>query len=189
MVTTPRKKLDQYFTPQWLTNGMLETIESMGITLKGNILEPCCGDWSIIKPLSDRLDRNEVDYHIMTNDIDSSMTAQYHLDMRLEDSWDTIDQAFPIDWVITNPPYKNAIEIIDFAESYPRQGLIALMRLSYVEPCGDRVDFLEEFPPTNMIVTPRVSFTGKGTDKVTTAWLIWDKSKDDRPIQVMRRPE
>lgn len=49
MVTTQRKKNDQYFTPRWAIEGMLDHLDSMGISLAcSRIFEPCCGDGAIV---------------------------------------------------------------------------------------------------------------------------------------------
>jgi hypothetical protein len=185
-VLTPapgRRPLDQYFTPAGFTRVLLDRVPE----IQGHhwILEPCSGQRDIADILDARLGRQT-----MTNDLDIRMPAAYHLDATKRETWDLWSTGFMADWVITNPPFNAAHQIVPQAVKFARVGVAMLLRLSWLEPTADREDFLSGYPPSQMIVLPRYSYTGNGkTDSVTSAWMIWHKQTpdDDGGISVATR--
>lgn len=161
-----RRKNDFYPTPEWATEILLRHVP-----ITGNILEPCVGDGAIARVV----DRRGMVY---SSDVDRSRTCSFYGDATDRDLWETAQsEIVRIDWVVTNPPFNAAAEIVPLAFEYAFEGIAMLLRLSYLEPVEDRGWWLNDHPPTSMIVTPRISFTGDGnTDSVTTAWMIWDKT-------------
>lgn len=88
--------------------------------------------------------------------------------------------------IVTNPPFNEANRIVP---AFVRAGhrCAFLLRLSWLEPTGDRQDFLAENPPSGLIVLPRYSFTGDGkTDSATAAWMLWG-FKIEPAIQVAKK--
>ncbi|WP_330205493.1 hypothetical protein [Cyanobacterium sp. Dongsha4] len=175
-----RRKLDQYYTPSLAVRQFLDSLD---FGLSGVILEPCNGEGAISKELVNR------GYKVITNDLDSDNKADTHFDLAVPLNWMLIED---VDFIITNPPFNLASEIISLAHQKAKRGVIALLRLSFIEPCLNRSEFLTINPPNQMIVTPRISFTGKGTDNITTAWFIWLKDEDLRasikqPIRVLSK--
>ena len=85
------------------------------------------------------------------------------------------------DWIVTNPPYKTGSHTAtDFVRHALNLGLSVamLLRLTWLEPCADRVDILTEDPPTDVLILPRVNFIGApGSNPCTSAWLVWDRFK------------
>ena len=174
-----RRKLDQYYTPTLAVNQMLQSLE---FGLFGTVLEPCNGKGAISNELRSK------GLEVITNDVDKNNRADYQLDLSVPLNWALITE--PIDFVITNPPFNLAPEIIPYCHKKAINGVIALLRLTFLEPCFNRVNFLQQYPPNQIIVTPRISFTGKGTDNVTTSWFIWLKDKNlkakiTQPVQVL----
>lgn len=173
-----RKKFDQYYTP---TLAVKQFLSSLDFSLSGSILEPCNGEGAISRELK------EIGCKVISNDLDLNNPATYHLDLSLPENWDAIEDA---DFVVTNPPFSLAPTIVKLAYQKAKKGVIALLRLSFVEPCQNRVEFLLAHPPDQMLITPRISFLGKGTDSTTTAWFIWLKdeylrSQVQHPIRVL----
>lgn len=139
-------------------------------------MECCNGDGGISKNLHSPL-------AIWTNDIDIYLKADFHHDVTLP--WNFPQQ---YDWIVSNPPFNVASQIIPRAWDAAVVGIAMLLRLSYLEPCLDRDQWLESFPPTKLIVLPRISFTGNGkTDNVTCAWMVWDKRTTQQEIIVVPR--
>ena len=170
----PRRKNDAYYTPQFLVEKLLEMYD---LRLHDHciILEPCVGNGAIANVLMAYINYHE-DGELITNDIDKSVDASGHQDAieLLKDLND--DYENHPDWIITNPPFNLAHQIVPLAYNCAKQGIIMLLRLSWLEPCRNRCDFLKAHPPTKLIVCPRVSFTGDGkSDSCTCAWFIWDK--------------
>ena len=161
-MTTPRRKLDQYFTPASATQKLLKHV-----FIGGNVLECCNGDGAISRVL--RLSRN-ID-RVYTNDIDPALEADWHTDATDSTQWKG-----DADWIVSNPPFNQAAQIVPLAYDHAGFGIAMLLRLSYLEPCKNRALWLREHPPTTLIVLPRISFTGNGkTDNVTCAWMVWNK--------------
>jgi hypothetical protein len=55
-----------------------------------------------------------------------------------------------------------------------------LLRLNWLEPCGDRRDLLQKFADNMVsvsIVSPRPKFRAdtNGSDNITVAWVVWRK--------------
>lgn len=116
---------------------------------------------------------------------DITNTSSY-FDATSEDQWHNVQPVF----TITNPPFNLAHRIVPLAYEYSQAGIAILLRLSYLEPCINRAEWLAEHPISKLIIMPRISFTGDGdTDKVTTAWFVWDKRSDKQEIIVVPKSE
>lgn len=160
-----RDKLDRYYTPYFLTEKLLEKLEEKKIIINGTIFEPCCGKGFISNIL---LEKN---YNVLTNDIDENVEANFH--------FDASEKCILSDWIITNPPFNLATKMIPLFYEKAKEGIICLLRLSYLEPCQNRREFLSKNPPDYVFVNKRVSFTNDGkSDSCTTAWIVWKKNKD-----------
>lgn len=174
-----RRANDFYPTPEWATAILLQHVPA----ISGWILEPCVGDGAISKTLCKALPKSE----IRKNDIDITWHADTHLDAADPAFWAT---RTGFDWVVTNPPFNRAAEIVPLAWDTARRGIAMLLRLSFLEPCSDRIGFLEECPPTQLIVLPRISFTGDGkTDSVTCAWMVWDHQETRQRITIVPKEQ
>ena len=171
-----RKTLDQYYTPTQAVRQMLDALDFSLHDAK--ILEPCSGDGAIANELIAR------GYNVHSNDIDKKFLCDSYLDMTLRKNWDVFTD---VDWVITNPPFTEAPQMVPDALRIAKKGVIMLLRLSFLEPCKNRMEFLIKSPPNHLLVTPRISFTGAGTDRVTTSWFIWRKDCSVSSIEVLPR--
>jgi hypothetical protein len=191
------RTLDLYNTPDWATRELLKRVAG----IDGHIFECCVGDGRMAKVLGEHLQIRtaldagrsarrvgQVNRTLTTNDINRKHKATLHRDATDPKAW---AKHFPgCDWIITNPPFNVCPKIIPLAYEHARTGIAFLLRLSYLEPCGNRYKFLVEHPPNVMLVTPRISFktvvsvnpkTGKRTisrtDNMTTAWFVWYKQR------------
>jgi hypothetical protein len=164
MMVATRRHLDQYFTPASATLELQYLIPFH----ESWVLECCNGDGGISKVLNTAATK--------TNDIDESLAADFHLDASLKSSWEQFTVG--AHWVVSNPPFNQAAEIVPLAYDYAKVGIAMLLRLSFLEPTKNRGHWLNKNPPTQLIVLPRISFTGDGkTDNVTCAWMVWEKGK------------
>lgn len=164
-----RRKHDQYFTPEFATQILL----AYRPDISGVILEPCVGNGDMAGPLRER-------GRVWTNDIDERMPADVHMDATGQAFWNLVEfgplQDRP-NFIVSNPPFNVCASIVQQAYDHASVGIAMLLRLSFLEPCGDRADFLAEHPPDDVLVLPRISFTGNGkTDNCTCAWFVWTKS-------------
>lgn len=169
-----RRHLDFY--PTHRDGGHVDYLLSqLPFRLSGAILEPCCGAGDISEPLRDR------GYVTITNDIDKTHAADCHKNAALPETWRRwVNEWGNAEWVITNPPFNLAPQILPLAFDHASKGVIFLLRLSYLEPCGNRVDWMREHSDRLSIIFPpnRISFTGDGnTDNVSTAWFVWGRDR------------
>jgi hypothetical protein len=180
---TQRRNLDAYYSMSWAADKLRDRLAlKFNAFIAGTIMEPCVGLGALSKPFSDANYNASLDlslYHVITNDLNPSIAADYHDDARERRAWKRWQADIgPIDWTITNPPFAYAPDILQHAYNNSRVGVAFLLRLSILEPCEDRASFMSECPPTHQIVLPRISFTGDGgTDNVTCAWFVWVKGR------------
>jgi hypothetical protein len=173
----PRRPLDQYETPPHYVAPLLAVIGPLdGLT----VYEPCVGQGHIARYLTPEVCGCR---HLCTNDLDPACPATLHEDARTEAAWPAYDPVEPwlIDWVITNPPFSDALPILQHALANAHN-VAMLARLSFLEPTRSRAAFWCQHPPTDVIVLPRYSFrcndAGKRqTDSVTCCWLIFQEGR------------
>ncbi len=155
------------------------------VILDGIVFMPCVGEGLILKVLRQNEPADPRTY--ITNDIDPARTAHTHFDATDINEWakrfseppTSLTKAGPplpvIDWVVDNPPFSKAYEMLLAAMNFARVGVAFHLRISFEEPTLDREDFITKHPPDGRLILPRYRFdrTKKGTDSVCTAWLIW----------------
>ena len=186
-----RRKYDRYPTAQQLTISLFDWVP-----IRGTVIEPCAGDGDMVKILRLHPDIKKV----VTSDLDRGLGYEhgwdYYGDAAEGVFYRTGDMAKlyvnpvyrGVDWLVTNPPFKDAARILESAWGYGVQNIALLLRLTFLEPTtGDskwygRKQLLEQLAPylSDMIVfgSPRPSFTGnRKTDSVTTAWFVWRRGK------------
>lgn len=64
-----------------------------------------------------------------------------------------------VDWVVTSPPYKKAINFVKAAMSVAKYGVALKLPLSFLEPCSDRGTCLQENPLSACIFLRRATHT------------------------------
>lgn len=171
-----RRQNDFYPTPEFATDMLMRYVD-----IEGSILECCAGDGAI----STKLDMRSCSSEIWTNDIDPERSCHYGFDAAV--SWPSDLRRH--DWVVTNPPFSHAAQIVPLAYSHAKRGIAMLLRLSYLEPVENRGAWLSRHPLTALIMLPRISFTRNGkTDNVTCAWMIWNKAASSQKIIVAENP-
>ena len=179
-----RRPNDFYPTPSWATEYLLNALP-FSIS-RGVVIEPCCGARDIVQAVE------RVNMPVFTCDVDLRHRPDLAADMTLRESWERAVRMIghtPA-WVVTNPPFNAAHHILPLALEHCTQGLIALLRTSYSEPCENRARWLWENQDRQSILYPprRISFTGDGaTDNVATAWFIWGKTERLAPPFVYPR--
>lgn len=175
-----RRENDFYPTPEFATRELLKRVK-----IGGNVLECCCGDGAISRVLPE----GELPSTIFRNDIDVTLPADFHEDVSFEEAWHQIGKKTGFDWIVTNPPFNRANDIVPLAFEFAEVGIAMLLRLSFLEPTEDRGAWLNKYPPTKLIVLPRISFTGDGkTDSVTCAWMVWKKNDMGQQIFIAENP-
>lgn len=115
---------------------------------------------------------------VTCNDLDRKLAADTHMDATSPEFWASIDS---IDWVVGSPPFSHAPIILQHALEHAKVGVAFKLRLSFLEPCANRVALLTHSPPTRLIVLPRVVYQKRlcasSPDWITEAWFVWYKAE------------
>lgn len=176
--TGARNTLDYYETPEWMVASLLAHHPIARTSL---VLEPCCGDGAIVRALAKAgFDR------IITNDLDPRHEASRHRDATAPEFWH-MKTLHDVDWVIANPPFTEAMPMLEHAEIVAKVGVAFLLRKTFLEPTEARGPWLALHPPSRVIGLPRHSFRGAGSDSVSTDWHIWlrvDRRRSVPPIVI-----
>lgn len=165
--------LDRYYSAPWWIDVLFDApVVAHHVRQARHILEPFAGqDLSLARRMAER------GHYVTTADVDKEAPVHIHGDS-FSREWGYHDA------VVTNPPFvvdvdgtkRQASDAVRLFVPRVRRFAAFLMRLSWMEACGDRGDILSEYPPDHVIVLQRYSFKKtlkSSTDKVTCAWFIW----------------
>ena len=180
-----RRKHDAYYTEQGLT---LELLKYLDLSKYKTILEPCVGDGHI----RDVVQAKYPQLQYTTNDIDTTKEADLHIDATdysddsLYKTWyDGIQKSW-WDCCITNFPYNVQDQILPLVWEHVEL-LAFIPRLTWLEPTKTRAKFLEENKKHcryQIIFNPRPRYDSKGTDNVTSMFIVYDKNYYGNPEQI-----
>jgi hypothetical protein len=161
-----RVEHDFYETPAFQARALLAHVP-----ITGSVLEPCAGLGAITRVLGQCAAISTI---VQNEPYQNYRSADFTRDATLPSSW----KLFPkVDWVITNPPFKLADQIVPLAYEHARVGVAFLLRLSWFEPTKEREAFLSAFPPDAIVSMPRHKYRPESEhgDSVTTGWFVWMK--------------
>jgi len=80
------------------------------------------------------------------------------------------------DWVVTSPPYKDAIKFVRSALSVCGKGAALKLPLAFLESCSDRGSWLADHPPQCCIFLRRQGY-GSGMPRMGEFWGVWYNAK------------
>jgi hypothetical protein len=161
-----RNPLDHYDSPGWFVTHLPNYI-----TLDGVVGEPCSGAGN----LSSILPHFKNVQSVWTNDINRNLKADSHFDATNPRSW----LEFPeTDWVVTNPPFNQAFQILLNAFFFAKKGVVFFVRHSFTEPTEERGEWLSNHPCWANLVYPRFKFVQNNrgtwqTDSAPIDAVIW----------------
>lgn len=177
-----RRKHDAYYTEQGLT---LELLKYLDLSKYKTILEPCVGDGHI----RDIVQAKYPHLKYTTNDIDTTKEADYHCDASFPNVFMYLDNNLDRqhwDCCITNFPYDKQDQILPIV--WQSVDLLAFIpRLTWLEPTRTRAAFLEankKHCRYQIIYNPRPRYDSKGSDNVTSMFIVYDKSYYGNPEQI-----
>lgn len=163
-----RSILDFYPTPVTLLTAYLKSDFSPGLS-NAVVLEPCVGQGALVGPLLN------VGCQVVGTDIDQGP----EFNATTKEYW---QRAQPCDWVVTNPPFREAESIVRNAIAHANCGVLMLLRQTWLEPCKARRDLLDSLKSVT-IVNPRPSFRSdvRSQDSATCGWFVWERDKSETP--------
>jgi hypothetical protein len=138
--------LDYFPTPPWATRALCEFLEDLngtGSLKQSSCWEPACGEGHMTRPLAEYFG------HVRASDVHRYGDWHEVADFTLAPM--VADEIGSVDWVITNPPFRLALEFIKAATVASRCGFAMLTRGAFLEG-GDRHRQLwSVFPPAYVL--------------------------------------
>lgn len=175
--------LDFFPTPPWATRALCEHVLPLfsGLPLKAmSAWEPSAGEGhmaEVLKEYFGQVQASDVHDYLRGYSVGSFVGEGAD---RAE--WRHVGVARKPDWIITNPPFRLALEFADRAITAAGFGVALLLRSVFIES-AERYRFFEKHPLT--LVAPfaeRVAMTkGRWDPKASTAtsyaWFLWVKGQ------------
>lgn len=169
-----RELLDYYATEPKAVELLLEKEK-----FSPNIWECCCGEGHISKVLEEK------GYIVLSTDlVDRGYEKQKHT----KDFLKINKKDLQVD-VITNPPYKNALEFVKKAIEVVGEGqkVAMFLKLTFLEGKARKI-FFETTPPKKIYVSSsRLNCARNGefekykTSAVAYGWFVWEKGFTGKP--------
>lgn len=171
----PRKELDFYPTPEWLTEIVVPHIHDMRPNLT-NIWEPACGDGAMVKVLErpDIVAMKPSPWKVQASDINN-----YGFPGTIQHDF-LSPVTYHVDAIVTNPPYGDLAEAFirkALVSTRQRNGIVAMLLRHEYDTASGRVDLFEKEPFARHIVItkrPRWIPGSTGAPRHSYGWYIWD---------------
>ncbi|PPB79799.1 hypothetical protein LV82_02590 [Albidovulum inexpectatum] len=178
----PKDSNDDFPTPPWATRALLHHVIGHVPFHQSTCLEPACGRGYMSRPLAEKF---------------ASVESSDLVDYGFGHTRDFL--AYPYarggyDWVITNPPFKLAMEFAERALEVARQGVAILARTVFLESITRYETLFLPRPPTYVAqFVERVPMVkGRVDPKASTAtgyaWFVWDKTQNSAPTRLVWIP-
>ena len=161
-----REKNDFYATPEESTEKLLRVT-----SFRGRIYEPCCGQGHISEVLVKH------GYEVFSSDLVDRGYGTPRVDFLMETQ--------KYDNIVTNPPFKNALEFAERALELSRYKVALLLKLSFLEGVARR-NFFKRYPPEKVwVFSQRQALMKNGEPHsggmLALAWFIWSKGNIESP--------
>ena len=163
------RQIDDFYATSRPTTEALLKVEQF----EGDVWEPCCGEGHISKVLL------ELGYNVKSSDLIDRDYGTPHIDF--------LSEASECDNIITNPPYKNALEFAQKAVELAGGKTALLLKLNFLEGQRRRL-FFNKTPPVRVhVFSGRQTLMKNGDDysgrsgMMALAWFIWDAGNSNLP--------
>ena len=176
----PDDSRDFFPTPPWATRAFVEHVlchlERRGHCQFQKVWEPACGEGHMAEPL------REYFKEVIATDLHGySYGGEHPVDFLSDDL-----PAMGVDWIITNPPFKQSTEFVLKALQRAGTGVAMFVRLAWLESAGRYEKIFRDRPPTLLsIFAERVPlhkerWESDGTTMTAYIWLAWIKGAEPR---------
>lgn len=169
----PHDSLDDFPTPPWGTRALCEILKQRSqpplhcLTAR----EPAANRGHMARPLGEYFDM------VIASDI-FDYGAGYPVRDYLFGPLPN-----PVDWTITNPPFRLAEQFIERALATSTQGVAVIVRSAFLEGVGRHQRLFDLTPPTNIfqfserVVMHKGKLSATGSTATAYCWLIWDQTE------------
>ncbi len=174
---------DYYPTPPWATRALMRILALNSDFGLGSVWEPACGGGHMAEVLAESFQS------VLATDL-----YDYGYAGRQGDLIDFLSpeaaRLGPVDWVITNPPFKLADEFIRVGLERAREGVAVLCRLQFLEgvkrsglhfdgnEVGQGLSILAPF--CERVAMVRGRYDPAASTNMAYAWFIYSKAPDRR---------
>lgn len=179
--------LDYFPTPPCATRALCEFLEGLDHNLEQmTAWEPACGEDHMAEPL------REYFASVRSSDVHRYRSEHEVLDFTVLGRMEP-----PVDFVITNPPFRLAEEFVDTALQVARVGVAMLVRSAFLEGqerhetffSSNRPDFVLQFAERVVMLEGRLVRSGevdpfaqeqgrKASNATAYVWLVWFKDSN-----------
>lgn len=179
MVKLNRQSEDWYVEPPECVEKLIEVEQYFG----NSILDPCCGKGNI-PTVFHKAGYQNIECHDLVNrgieipSLQATFKQQDFITSPKDKKWDVI---------VTNPPFKDAVPIIQEALKVTTCKVCALLRLAFLES-DRRTDFFKQSPLARVwVIKKRLTmypgdYQGKkNTGTLAYAWFVFEHGYNYRP--------
>jgi len=166
----PHDSLDDFPTPPWATRALCEFLRDGPLTEPTDMRmcrEPAANRGHMVLPLREYFHSVEAsDVH----DYGAGFPVQDYLFGPAPE---------PVDWTITNPPFRLAEQFIQRAAESSRRGYAMILRSAFLEGQGRHERLFSVNPPdyvlqfTERVVMHKGRLAPEGSTATSYAWLVW----------------
>lgn len=174
--------LDDFPTPPWATRALCERLskyydDSFASLSQMICREPAANRGHMARPLAEYF-----------GTVDASDIHDYGAGYPVEDYLFPGDLE-PVDWTITNPPFRLAEQFIERACVTSGEGVAMIVRAAFLEGQGRYERLFSKNPPslvlqfTERVVMHKGRLAPEGSTATAYAWLIWIVGEEDTRIE------
>lgn len=169
----PHDSLDDFPTPPWATRALLHRLFQHQPTSHLRAREPAANRGHMVRPLCEWFGA-----------VEAFDIFDYGAGFPQADYLFGPDPA-PVDWTITNPPFRLAEQFIERMHRTSREGCAVIVRSAFLEGVGRFDRLFQILPPTDVLqFTERVvmhkgRLSPHGSTATAYCWIVWDKRSPD----------
>lgn len=173
----PHHSLDDFPTPPWATRALFDhLIDRLWWPHVDNdsCREPAANRGHMVRPLQEWF-----------GTVEASDIFDYGAGFRVHGYLFGPDPD-PVDWTVTNPPFRLAEQFIDRALRTSRSAVAVFVRSAFLEGAGRYERLFRPRPPrlvlqfTERVVIHRGKLTANGSSATAYSWIIWSTGKHDK---------
>lgn len=166
----PHDSLDDFPTPPWATRALLGVVAAR--SLRGladqTCREPAANRGHMVRPLAEAF-----------GSVEAADVHDYGAGFPVRDYLFGPDPV-PVDWTITNPPFRLAQAFILRALNTSNAGVAVIVRSAFLEGIARHKELFEPFPPTlvlqftERVVMHKGRLAPEGSTATAYCWIIWE---------------